>query len=39
MTSPDLIVALPVNIFPNKLAPNIPNKIMRNPSFCTIDSF
>ena len=26
-----LATTLPVNIFPNKLAPNVPNDITRNP--------
>ena len=33
MTSPALIVPLPVNRFPNKLAPNVSNNILRNPPF------
>ena len=34
-----LIVPLSVNRFPNKLAPNVPNKIMTNPPFCSFASF
>ena len=33
MPSPALIVPLPVNRLPNKLAPKVPNNIPRNPSF------
>ena len=29
-----LITPLPANIFPNQLAPNVPNNITRNPLFC-----
>ena len=25
---------LPVNTFPNKIAPNVPNNVLRNLSFC-----
>ena len=37
--SPALIVPLPVNSFPNKPAPKVPNKIARNPPFCSFASF
>ena len=37
--SPALITSLPVNIFPNRLAPNVPNSILRNPTFCSLASF
>ena len=37
--SPALIVLLPVNRFPNNLAPNIPNNVQRNPPFCYFASF
>ena len=30
---------LPVSRFPNKLAPNVPNDIPRNPPFCSLTSF
>ena len=33
------IAPLPVNKFPNKLAPNIPNIILRNPPFYSFTSF
>ena len=33
MPSPDLIVPLPVNRFPNKLIPDVPNNILKNPPF------
>ena len=32
------IVFLLVNRFPNKLAPNVPNNIVRNPHFCSFAS-
>ena len=32
--SPTLITPLPNNISPNKLESNVPNRILRNPSFC-----
>ena len=37
--SPPLIVPLPVNRFPNKLAPKVPNNIPRNPSFYSFASY
>ena len=36
--SPALIAPLPVNRFPNKLAHEVPNNILRNPSFCSFAS-
>ena len=30
---PALIIPLPVNIFPNKVVPNVPYNILRNPPF------
>ena len=39
MLSPALIVPLPVNRFPNKLAPNVPNNILRSATFCSFASF
>ena len=39
MLSPALIAPLPVNRFPNKLAPNATNNIMRNPPFSSFASF
>ena len=30
---------MPVNSFPNKLAPNMPNKNSINPTFCYVTSF
>ena len=38
MPLPALIVPLPANTFTNKLAPKVPNKIPRNPSFCSFAS-
>ena len=37
--SPVVIVLLPVNRFLNKLAPKVPNNILRNPPFCSFASF
>ena len=34
MPSPALIVPLPVNRFPNKLAPKVPDNVQRNPPVC-----
>ena len=31
--SPALINPLPADIFPNRLAPNVPNNILRNPPY------
>ena len=36
---PFLFTPLPVRRFPNKLAPNVPNNILRNPPFCSFTSF
>ena len=35
---PALTTPVPANISPNKLAPNLPNNILRNPSFCSLAS-
>ena len=37
--SPALIVPLPVNRFFNKLAPTVPNNILRNPPSCSFVAF
>ena len=37
--SPALIVPLPVKKFPNQLAPNVSNYILKNPPFCSFASF
>ena len=34
-----VITPLPVNRFPNKLAPNVPNNILRNPFFKWLNYF
>ena len=39
MSSPALIVSLPVNRFPNKLAPYVPKNKLRNPPLCSFASF
>ena len=39
VTSPALVVPLPVNRFPNKLALKVPHDIPRNPPFCSFDPF
>ena len=33
------MIPLPANIFPNKIAPNVTNKILRNPPFYSFASF
>ena len=35
----DLLTPLPVISFPKKLAPNVPNKILKNPPFDSFGSF
>ena len=37
--SPVLFIPLPANIFPNMLAPNVPNNILRNPPIFYFTSF
>ena len=37
--SPALFIPLRPNIFPNKLAPHVPNNTLRNPLFCSLNSF
>ena len=38
--SPVLTIPFPpVNRFPNKLAPNIPSNILKNPPLCSLVSF
>ena len=37
--SPAQTSSLPTNILHNKLAPNIPNNMPKNPSFCSFASF
>ena len=39
MFSPALIVLLPANRVPNKLAPNLPNNIPRSSPFCSFAPF
>ena len=34
-----LFTPRPVKRNPNKLAPNVPNNILRNPAFCSFTSF
>ena len=36
--SPALITPLPASIFPNKIAPNVSNNILRNPPFSSFVS-
>ena len=38
MPSPAFITLLPVNRVPNKLAPNVHNNMLRNPSLCSFAS-
>ena len=33
------LTPLPVNRFPNKLAPNVPNNMLRNSLFCSFASY
>ena len=37
--SPTLFMPLSANTFPNKLEPNAPNKILKNPPICYFASF
>ena len=37
--SPALISSLPADIFTNRLAPSVPNSILRNPPFFFTSSF
>ena len=38
--SPGLIIPFPpVNKLPNKLAPNLPSNILKNPPLCSLVSF
>ena len=39
MPPPALIVPWPVNRFPNKLAPNVPINVPRNPPFSSFALF
>ena len=36
---PFLFTLFPVRRFPNKLAPSVPNNVLRNPPFCSFTSF
>ena len=37
--SPAVAIPLPAKVFPNKLAPNVPNSILKNSPFCSLASF
>ena len=37
--SPALFIPLPDKVFPNKLAPNVPNNTLKNAPFCSFASF
>ena len=37
--SPALIIPFPVNKLPNKLPPNVPSNILKNPPLCSLVSF
>ena len=37
--SPALIIPFPDNKLPNKLAPNVPSNILKNPPLCSLVSF
>ena len=39
LPEPALTIPFPANKFPNKLAPKVPNKMLKNPSFCYFVSF
>ena len=40
LPSPSLIMPFPpVNKLPNKLAPNVPSNILKNPPLCSLVSF
>ena len=39
MPSPALIIPFPDNKLPNKLAPNVPINILKNPPLCSLVSF
>ena len=40
LPSPALIIPFPpVNKFPNKLAPNVPSNVLKNPPLCSLVSF
>ena len=40
LPSPALIIPFPpVNKLPNKLAPNVPSNILKNPPLCSLVSF
>ena len=40
LPSPALTIPFPtVNKFPNKLAPNVPSNILKNPPLCSLVSF
>ena len=36
---PGLTTPFPAKMFPNRLAPKVPNKILKNPPFCSFVSF
>ena len=36
---PAIFIPLPANIFPDKLVPNVPNNMLRDPPFCYLTSF
>ena len=36
---PSSVTPLPYNKFPSRLAPRVPNSMLRNPSFCFLVSF
>ena len=38
-SEPTLTIPFPANKFPNKVAPKVPNNVLKNPSFCSFVSF
>ena len=39
LPSPALTITFPDNKLPNKLAPNVPSNILKNPPLCSLVSF
>ena len=39
LPEPALIIPFPANKFPNKLAPKVPNKMLKDPPFCSFFFF
>ena len=39
LSSPYTFIPFPLNKLPNKLAPNVPSSILKNPRLCSLVSF